>query len=315
MIGNLNLPIAKGNAKTYIFTSTDLSSAPSAFRSMQRWEKPKGINFVYAMLINAGTGGGGGHSFGGGTAGGGGGGGAPGNVIQFIQPAYLVPDVLYMTVARGGTGGAAATAGGYPSLSTGMWYSVVGSTAAATRMYYAFPSTTPAGTTSGRAGAVGAGGNGGIAYTISTTLQQPGVSGFSNLSISAVLTGFAGTLIAGTNATFAGRPQGGAGGGGVTSGVAAAGGNVLGPTTSGQSVWSRDLLGGAATGQAGEDGIVLFEPTLFSLPGAGGGANASGTGGKGGKGGIGCGGGGGGAGTTGGAGGDGGDGLVILVCW
>jgi hypothetical protein len=315
MIGTFNLPIAKGNAKTYIFTSTDLSSSPSAFRSMQRWEKPKGINFVYAMLINAGTGGGGGYSFGVGTAGGGGGGGAPGNVIQFIQPAYLVPDVLYMTVARGGTGGAAATAGGYPSLSTGMWYSVVGSTAAATRMYYAFPSTTPAGTTSGRAGAVGAGGNGGTAYTISTTLQQPGVSGFSNLSISAVLTGFAGTLIAGTNATFAGRPQGGAGGGGVTSGVAAAGGNVLSPTTSGQSVWSRDLLGGAATGQAGEDGITLFEPTFLSLPGAGGGANASGTGGAGGKGGIGCGGGGGGAGTTGGDGGNGGDGLVILVCW
>jgi hypothetical protein len=316
MIGNFNLPIAKGNAKTYIFTSTDLTSTfAGGFRSMQRWEKPKGINFVYTMLINAGTGGGGGFSFAAGNAGGGGGGGAPGNVIQFIQPAYLVPDVLYMTVARGGAGGAAATAGGYPLLSTGMWYTTVTSLSAATKMYYAFPSTTPAGTTSGRAGTVGAGGNGGQAYTLSSTSQQPGIMGFSNYVQSAALTGFAGTLVAGTNATFSGRPQGGAGGGGVTSGVAAAGGNVLGPTTSGQSIWNRNLSGGAATGAAGEDGITLFEPTLFSLPGAGGGANASGTGGAGGKGGIGCGGGGGGAGTTGGRGGDGGDGLVMLVCW
>ena len=54
-----------------------------------------------------------------GTAGGGGGGGAPGNVLQFIQPAYLVPDVLYMTVAKGGAGGAASTAGGYPLVVVG----------------------------------------------------------------------------------------------------------------------------------------------------------------------------------------------------
>ena len=316
MIGSLNLPIAKGNAKTYIFTSTDLSSAPSAFRSMQRWEKPKGINFVYAMLINAGTGGGGGYSFGVGTAGGGGGGGAPGNVIQFIQPAYLMPDVLYMTVARGGAGGAAATAGGYPSLSTGMWYSVAGSTAAATRMYYAFPSTTPAGTTSGRAGTVGAGGNGGQVYTTSGTSQQPGIMGFGNFAQTAVLTGFAGGFAAaGTNTTFVGRPTGGAGGGGVSGSIGYNGGNVIAPTTSVNSIWSRNLSGGVNTGVNGEDGITLFEPTFFSLPGAGGGANASGVGGNGGNGGIGCGGGGGGAGTTGGRGGNGGDGLIILVCW
>ena len=99
-----------------------------------------------------------------------------------------------------------------------------------------------------------------------------------------------------------GRPQGGAGGGGVSSSIAYPGGNVLAPTTSVNSIWSRKLIWRSTNTehQLAEDGITLFEPTFLSLPGAGGGANASGVGGNGGKGGIGCGGGGGGAGTTGG---------------
>ena len=315
MIGSLNLPIAKGNAKTYIFTTTDLTTFNVTWRAMPRWEKPKGINFVYGMIINAGTGGGGGFSFGAGTAGGGGGGGAPGNVLQFIQPAYLVPDVLYMTVAKGGAGGAASTAGGYPLIASGMWYTTT-PLSNITRTYYAYPSNTPAGTTSGRAGTVGAGGNGGQVYTTSGTSQQPGIMGFGNFAQTAVLTGFAGGFAAaGTNTTFVGRPTGGAGGGGVSGSIGYNGGNVIAPTTSVNSIWSRNLSGGVNTGVNGEDGITLFEPTFFSLPGAGGGANASGVGGNGASGGIGCGGGGGGAGTTGGRGGNGGDGLIILVCW
>jgi hypothetical protein len=251
-----------------------------------------------------------------GTTGGGGGGGTPGGILQFIQPAYLVPDTLYITVGVGGTGGAAGTAGGFGGFATGIWWNPMGSIAnSISRAWYAYTNGDMTGTQSGRAGTGASGGAGGAAVSLSTTTAQSGIIGFGNYSQPTALSGFAGTLVAGTNATFAGRPNGGAGGGGVTSGVAAAGGNVLGPTTSGQSIWSRNLSGGAATGVAGEDGITLFNPTFFSLPGAGGGANASGTGGAGGKGGIGCGGGGGGAGTTGGAGGDGGDGLVILVCW
>jgi hypothetical protein len=316
MIGNFNLPIAKGNAKTYIFTPENTPTG-LPLRGPTIWNKPAGINFVYGIIIAAGSGGGGGFSMGAGTTGGGGGGGTPGPTIQFIQPAYLVPDKLVVVVGRGGAGGAASTSGGYPNLATGIFYQGVGQTSVNTgTVYYALPALTMAGNNSGRTGTGAAGGNGGTAPSLNPTTNHPGIMGFSNyVQTVTALTGFAGTLVAGTNATFVGRPQGGAGGGGVTSGVAAAGGNVLGPTTSGQSIWSRDLSGGAATGQAGEDGITLFEPTFFSLPGAGGGANASGTGGAGGKGGIGCGGGGGGAGTTGGRGGDGGDGLVMLVCW
>ena len=319
MIGNFNLPIAKANAKTYVFTVESTTATSFPWRSMTVWNKPQGINFVYGMVISPGTGGGGGFSFGVGTAGGGGGGGDAGPVIQFIQPAYLVPDTLVVTVGRGGLGGAASTAGGLPNLASGIWYPQVGQTTTNTnRVYYAYPASTQTGTTSGRTGTALAGGNGGAAATISTTTSQPGIIGFSNFSQTPASTGAGsngGFNSAGTNATFLGRPQGGAGGGGVSASIAYAGGSVLGPTTSDQSIWSRDLSGGAATGQAGEDGITLLKPTLFSLPGAGGGASTSGTGGAGGKGGIGCGGGGGGAGVTGGRGGDGGDGLIILVCW
>jgi len=316
MIGNFDLPIAKSNAKTYIFTPTPGSNQLSSiYRSLQRWDKPKGINFVYGLLIGAGSGGGGGASMGAGTTGGGGGGGTPGCTIQFLQPAYVMPDTLYVSVAAGGLGGAAATAGGYPNI-TGLFYGNMGSQAAITRTYYIYPNNQQATTQSGRAGSAGAGGAGGTTLTVVSTQAMPGIVGFSNfIQATSPDGGFAGTLVAGTNATFLGRLQGGAGGGGVTSGTAYAGGNVLAPTTSANSIWSRNLAGGANTGIAGENGITLFEPTFLSLPGAGGGANASGTGGAGGKGGIGCGGGGGGAGTTGGRGGDGGDGLIILVCW
>lgn len=316
MIGNFNLPIAKGNAKTSIFTPTPGAlQLASIYRSMQRWDKPKGINFVYGLLIGAGSGGGGGFSMGAGTTGGGGGGGTPGCVVQFLQPAYLVPDTLYVTVAVGGSGGAAGTAGGFPNI-TGLFYGNMGNQAAATRTYYCYPNNQQASLQSGRGGTISGGGAGGATLAVTATTLQPGAMGFCNfVQATSPDGGFAGTLVSGTNATFLGRPQGGAGGGGVTSGVAAAGGNVLGPTTSVNSVWSRNLSGGAATGQAGEDGITLFDPTLFILPGAGGGGNTSGTGGAGGKGGIGCGGGGGGARAIGGRGDDGGDGFIMLVCW
>jgi hypothetical protein len=316
MIGNFNLPIAKGNAKTYMFTATPGTvQLSSIFRSMMRWDKPKGINFVYGMLIGAGSGGGGGFSFGVGTAGGGGGGGTPGAILQFLQPAYLVPDTLFVSVAEGGLGGAAATAGGFPNV-TGLFYGNMGNQASATRTYYTFPNSAQSGTRSGRTGAVGAGGNGGAVLTVTAQTLMPGIVGFSNFIQPTPLAGQnGGFAAAGNNVSYAGRVAGGAGGGGVSAGISYNGGNVLAPSTSVNSIWSRNLSGGASAGAKGEDGITLFQPTFFSLPGAGGAGNTSGTGGRGGDAGIGCGGGGGGAGTVGGAGGNGGDGLIILVCW
>jgi hypothetical protein len=316
MIGNFDLPIAENKAKTYIFTPTPgTAQLASIFRSMQMWNKPKGINFIYGLLIGAGSGGGGGFSFGVGTAGGGGGGGTPGAILQFLQPAYLVPDTLYVTVAEGGLGGTAGNTGGFPNV-TGLFYGNMGNQAAASRTYYAFPNNAQASLQSGRNGTSTAGGNGGTVVAATGTTLMPGMVGFSNFIQPTPLTGFNGGFAsAGTNATYVGRVAGGAGGGGVSSSIAYAGGNVIAPSTSANSIWNQNLSGGANTGVSGSNGVTLFNPTFFSLPGAGGGGILSGTGGRGGDGGIGCGGGGGGAGTTGGAGGNGGDGFIMLVCW
>jgi hypothetical protein len=316
MIGNFDLPIAENKAKTYIFTPTPGAlQLTSIFRSMQMWNKPKGINFVYGLLIGAGSGGGGGFSFGAGTAGGGGGGGTPGAIVQFLQPAYLVPDTLYVTVARGGLGGAAGSNGGFPNV-TGLFYGNMGNQAAASRTYYVYPNNAQSALQSGRNGTNVAGGNGGTVLVVISTQAIPGIVGFSNFVQPTPLAGFNGGFAsAGTNATYVGRVAGGAGGGGVSAGVAYTGGNVIAPSTSANSIWNQNLSGGANTGVSGSNGITLFNPTFFSLPGAGGGATLSGTGGRGGDGGVGCGGGGGGAGPTGGAGGNGGDGFIMLVCW
>ena len=324
MIGSLNLPIAKGNAKTYVFTANDGTLDPTSAGTRgvghTTWQKPAGINFVYGLLISPGAGGGGGFSFGAGTVGGGGGGGAPGAVTQFVQPAYLMPDTIIVTVGRGGRGGSAGIAGSSNNYATSLYYrtKVLGNInfGANSNTIYAGTNSYYGGTIPGRAGSAIVQGVGGTAGGALTSAQMPGIGGVSNFVIYSAPGGFSGGYIsAGNNATFLGRPQGGAGGGGVSSSIAYAGGNALGPSTSEQSIWSRNLSGGANTGVAGEDGITLLEPTFFTLPGTGGGATLSGTGGRGGKGGIGCGGGGGGAGPTGGAGGDGGDGLAILVCW
>lgn len=311
MIGNFNLPLDKSSAKTFVFTAGSNINTGTVWSGLQRWEKPKGINFVYGMIIGAASGGGGGGTLGGG------GGGTPGGFYTFLQPAFLVPDYLYVSVGKGGAGGTAGSNGGFPNATTGLLFdaaSVPGSVAATRIQYMCIPISS--GTQSGRGGTSGAAGAGGTTTTL-TNPQPAGVYGFSNVNVLAnTSTGFNGGLTtAGIDATFLGRPQGGAGGGG-RSGGARNGGNVIGPSSSANSIWSRNLSGGAFTGAAGENGITLFEPTLFFLPGAGGGANDAGAGGRGGDGGIGCGGGGGGAGSTvGGAGGNGGDGLIILTCW
>ena len=313
MIGNFDLPQDKSIVKTFVFNAMGpialSGNLPQGFRT---WQKPKGITFVHGLIIGAGAGGGGGGT------GGGGGGGASGGILTFLIPAYAVPDQLLVSVANGGKGGGSNANGAIPTVVTALWYSTLQVTSGTPqRTNFAFANainSTPQGLAGGTTG--GAGGTASSVATITAaTANLTNLVSMGNAQIQIGSVGQAGTTGAGANAPFIGRPQGGASGGGISGGVGSAGGNVLAPSFGTQTIWNRNLLGGTATGQAGEDGISLTQPTLFNLPGAGGGANVGGTGGRGGKGGIGCGGGGGGAGTTGGAGGDGGDGLIILTCW
>lgn len=62
------------------------------------WVKPQGASFVWFTLIGAG-GGGDGSTIGGGS----------GAVTNFMGPAFLIPDVLTVSIGRGGTAGVNGT--------------------------------------------------------------------------------------------------------------------------------------------------------------------------------------------------------------
>ena len=317
MDGLFNLPLNKSLAKTFVYTSQPYSAGLTVNIAMHKWVKPKGCTFVYGLLIGAGGGGGGG-----GTVGGGGG-GSPANYYQFLQPAIAMPDELWITVAPGGLGGAANTAGSASSFNsqqpfTGLWWDARG-TNIGVNTAPAYGGTFYIYTVNGGGGGAGSGVAAGIAGSaagISITETTSGIYGISNINQGlGTLTGAAGGLgTAGIDITQTSYFTGGAGGGGRSGAIQRVGGNVI--PFSGGPFNTISINGGAVSGGTGTNGITLYQPTLITLGGAGGGANDSGVGGDGGVGGIGCGGGGGGAGsTTGGAGGRGGDGLIILTCW
>ena len=330
MNGFLNLPEDKSKVKTYIYTPIAASVPSNTNRGLSVvWNKPPGISFVYGLCIGAGGGGGGGGS------GQGGGGGGAGTVVQFIQPAIAVPDLLHVVVAFGGPGGAGGnptgTAGAQPTVDGNIMGTFLAYRSRATNPRNILNSNYFVGFSyigAGNGGGGGAGtsnavsGSGGAASTdpiAITSALFSGVYGMSNFTRNFGSNGGAsnlGTLAAGVSVPFLGRPQGGASGGSNVGGIFRTGGSVLGSGAVANSIIPYDLLGGQTAGANGADGFTLYEPTFISLPGAGGASNTTvGVGGAGGFGGIGCGGGGGGAGTTGGRGGDGGPGLIMLVCW
>jgi len=84
------------------------------FYKTQDWVKPQGASFVWFTLIGAG-GGGGGVDLLNNFYGAGGGSGA---VTNFMGPAFLMPDVLRVSVGSGGSAGDTAVNGGEGTAST-----------------------------------------------------------------------------------------------------------------------------------------------------------------------------------------------------
>jgi hypothetical protein len=275
---------------------------------------PKGITMVYILCMGAGGGGGGGFTRAAGSAGGGGGGGGTGALTRVVIPKIFLSDSLLILVGTGGPGGAggnpatAGTAGGQSIVSTNL-----GGTVSLNNLYIAQANGGAAGNP-GTGAAGGTGGAGGTSTTntgmgmvsLGTFTNRIGITGGDGNATASPLAGVYGT---GSIPFSAGR-----GGGGINAanpGTSANGGSISGRG------FVVDVVGGAAAGGAGVNGMFMMKP-FVSLGGTGGASNNAGVGGVGGKGGPGCGGGGGGAGTSlsaGGAGGPGGDGLVIITCW
>ena len=255
------------------------------------WVKPQGASFVWFTVIGAG---GGGSSH---TSNNGGSGGGSGAVTNFMGPAFLMPDVLRVSVGAGGAGtpqatGATGVAGGATSIiyqqKAGTGYTLL--------------------TANGGNGAAANGGTAGVGGTASTSNY------FSCMGFFQSIAGQAGNdtnggSIAASATTFL------SGGASAGDDVATAGGCVT-------ANYGYVATGGLDNNTADPvKGNPYFQtsPIIVGLGGAGGGSiNAASTpGAPGGNGGNGCGGGGGGRGNAGftGRGGNGGDGLVVIITW
>jgi hypothetical protein len=304
-------------------------NAPAnAITQWQQWVKPRGITMVRMILIGGGGGGGAGFTRASTNAGGGGAGGACSGVAVHDFPAYILPDILKVSVGLGGLGGSGSgVAGGNATSSyvaTG-----VGLTAGSTIPNVIAESNaanTPGG---GAAGANTGAATGGAVPQIATKGRQGWAQVYSTSVFTVGIVGAAGgTPTAAGTAVTGGWTliplSPGAGGGGVTSvGTGFAGGAISlnasfdfadGALSASNIIPGGTAGSGAAVGGNGSAGIQLLRP-LVMTGGSGGGSADGQAGGIGGKGGIGCGGGGGGSGTTGGRGGDGGNGIVIMISW
>jgi hypothetical protein len=279
------------------FNLTNKNPNPIYYFNSGTWIKPRGISSVFITAIGAGGGGGGGGSQPAGTNKSGGGGGGSGAVSSAYFDAYLLPDVLKITVGVGGTGGTPQVSG------TNGGATIIephnSNNAASTYILIAN------GGGGGGLGTItirGAAGLAGVAATNTSAL-------YSNLGVARFTSGYIGGI--------AGGAGGQVGQGRVynSDGVLILGGGGGG---------SRNFVGGSITGgldipnslQGSPGANGFFRLKLFgSTGGAGGTGSDTAPGGNGGSAAIGSGGGGGGSGTTGGTGGRGGDGLVIITCW
>ena len=269
------------------------------------WSKRKAASMIHILIIGHGGNGGLGVAGANSTAAGGGGGGS-GSQTSVLIPACMVPDVLFLSLAYGGSGAASS----FVAFDmTGNAQSIVA------RANGGGNGGNAAGATAGAAGTAGA-----IATLASMCRGGAGIVNF--------LVGQAG-IIGGT--TVAGAAQtapttglyvaGGTGGGGLP--AAAATGTAGGGFT-GAGVWPSmsggTSAGASSTGTDGAAGIEDYNGIWLPTPGLGGasGGGTTGGSGSGGNGGPGCGGGGSGGCITGqtvGAAGKGGPALCIITQW
>lgn len=103
MLDFTNLPQG-GGARMDIFMAQGTITVAN---NWQVWTRPRNCSFVYILALGGGGGGAGGFAAASGQAGGGGSGGSGGITRGFI-PGMLVPQQLFISVARGGAGALAA---------------------------------------------------------------------------------------------------------------------------------------------------------------------------------------------------------------
>jgi hypothetical protein len=283
MLDIFNIPNQSGDSVKIYYTkgTTD----------WQTWQKPRNCKFIWMMCIGGAAGGGSGQ----GTTtvtGSQGSGGGSAAITRALFPSNVLPDTLFIQPGPGGIG-ATGTTGATVVAGAGKnsWVSIAPTLVSSMNI-------------------VCTSGNTAATSTTAETAATIAIGGLLSLGIFTSIAGVAGTTGAAT-ALATTVVTAGCGGGAIATSIAATGSSIA--SVNGTTFVTPTILGGAATGANGANGIWFWKP-FYGVGGAGGGANLSGVGGNGGDGAYGCGGGGGGCGsTTGGNGGNGGDGLVIIA--
>ncbi len=304
-----------------LFIYSNPHTAPTTSHEVIR--KPRGVGMCFALAIGGGAaGGGGGANLAGSFKNGGGGGGCAASA-KILIPAYFLPDLLYVHVARGGAGGTGGVSAGGSQVGN----SGNGGENSAIYMHPGHGDQTivllSGSTTVATAGSGGptsnASSTGGTSQSpVTASMMQFGNAWGIWQPINTGTNGSAGgNGAAGVNLSLPTTSMSfpGTGGGGCTSADRAGGDLQISAASSAQNFFT--VPGGAAGSFGGATLSTLgaFTPGFFS-GGTGGGASNSTTGGRGGNGGFGGGGGGGGGGVgAGGRGGDGGDGFVLVYFW
>jgi hypothetical protein len=268
------------------------------------WTKRKTASMVHILLLGSGGNGGLGVAGANSTAAGGGGGGSGGQTSVLI-PAYMLPDVLFISLAYGGS--AVASYVSFDRTTTAQSLLAIANGGG--------NGGNAAGATAGAAGAAG-----GVATIAGMPRAGSGI--YTLLAGQAGIIGGAAVAAAAQTAPTTGLiVAGGTGGGGLP---AAAAVGTAGGAFTGTGVWltrAAATSGGASsTGTDGGAGIDTYNNIFLPTPGCGGASGGGTTGGSGagGHGGSGCGGGGSGGCITGqvvGARGIGGMANCIITQW
>jgi hypothetical protein len=291
------------------------------------WYRPSGATMLQIILVGAGGGGGDAVAGAASTAAGGGGGGSGGQTIVTI-PLMLIPEVLFISLARGNPNNtstsAAAGFASYVSLAPGN----IAATAANNVVAIANAGASGGKSSGATAGPVGTAG------ALATNATMPVGWAFSKLA----LAGQAGIIGATTgNGSALTLPTtglwvtGGTGGGGLPAANNAGGNGGLITGVANFVAVPANIpggVGGAVTPTAGSAGVAgarRFRDFIYGVGGTGGGGGgvaagggSGGAGGNGGDGAPGCGGGGGGGAFTGqsfGVGGRGGGAFCYMIAW
>ena len=275
------------------------------------WEKPTGTHMIRITCIAGGGGGGSGFSSDNNNARGGGGGGGSSAISIVTIPAYVLPDILYISSGIGGAGGAEnpATAN-LGSNGIRSYVCIAPDNSTSYRVCYA--DSGKAGTTAANSAAGGTAGSGGtVAAITDMPLACYGIRNF--------IAGQAGAVGGTTSANSITYPTTGlllSGGGGGPGNNISVSGNINAPTQTVYNIFST-LSTVTGSGNKGGSGREIYQPLLSTGGSSGTSAATTSFGGVGGVGGFGSGGGGGAAGgaNAAGGGGKGGNGLVIIHSW